>query len=263
MCRWIAYAGQPIYLESLVLTPEYSLIRQSLSAREGNTTNGDGFGIGWYGELPEPGLFKDTLPAWNDENLKSVSQHIRAAMLFAHVRASTGTATSRGNCHPFAWRQWMFMHNGKIGGFDRVRRDLMLAVTPALFGEIRGTTDSELFFYLMATHGLTEDPARAFALAAGVVLECMARARVSEPFRMTAALTNGELILALRYASDGNPPTLYHGRSEDGAGTLVLSEPIDDSAGRWHPVPPGHLLRVANGAVEVEPFQPATAPDGV
>src|SRR5215207_3339612 len=50
-------------------------------------TNGDGFGLGWYGERPEPGLFRDIRPAWSDENLKSLSVQVRSPLFFAHVWA--------------------------------------------------------------------------------------------------------------------------------------------------------------------------------
>jgi predicted glutamine amidotransferase len=36
-------------------------------------------------------LFRDTLPAWSDANLRSISEQIRSQLFFAHVRASTGT----------------------------------------------------------------------------------------------------------------------------------------------------------------------------
>ncbi|MBM3521755.1 MAG: class II glutamine amidotransferase, partial [Alphaproteobacteria bacterium] len=101
MCRWLAYSGRPVYLEQLLFQPEHSLISQSLRARRSRvTTNGDGFGVGWYGARPEPGLYRDYRPAWNDENLRSLAEQIRSGVFFAHVRASTGTATSRSNCHP-------------------------------------------------------------------------------------------------------------------------------------------------------------------
>ena len=53
MCRFLAYRGEPILIETLVCTPCHSLIQQSMHAVEGKTEiNGDGFGIGWYGERP-------------------------------------------------------------------------------------------------------------------------------------------------------------------------------------------------------------------
>jgi glutamine amidotransferase len=102
MCRWLAYAGPELLIERLLFAPSNSLIQQSLSAQQSIVpTNGDGFGLGWYGDQSLPGLFRDTLPAWNDANLRSISEQIRSRLFFAHVRASTGTSTSRENCHPF------------------------------------------------------------------------------------------------------------------------------------------------------------------
>ena len=125
MCRWLAYSGPEIYLETLLLKPANSLIRQSLSSQRGTVpTNGDGFGLGWYAGKPEPGLFRDTRPAWNDDNLRSISEQIASPLFFAHVRASSGTATMRPNCHPFRHERWLFMHNGHIADFESIRRDL-------------------------------------------------------------------------------------------------------------------------------------------
>src|SRR6185312_8426765 len=115
MCRFLAYQGEPVLLEELVTAPCHSLIHQSLHAAEGKTeTNGDGFGVGWYGERPIPGLYRDVRPAWSDENLRSIAAQVRSRMFFAHVRAATGTPTSRANCHPFAQGRFLFMHNGQV-----------------------------------------------------------------------------------------------------------------------------------------------------
>ncbi len=150
MCRWLTYSGAPIYLEKLLFEPENSLIHQSLQARKGRVaTNGDGFGIGWYGERDVPGVYHEILPAWNDSNLKSLSHQLQSTLFFAHVRASTGTATSRLNCHPFSHGKWLFMHNGQIGGYDKVRRALDQLIPDALYPYRQGTTDSELMFFLL------------------------------------------------------------------------------------------------------------------
>ena len=94
MCRFLAYRGEPILLEDLVAAPAHSLIDQSLRANEARTTtNGDGFGIGWYGERDTPGLYREVHPAWSDENLRSICAQVRSRLFVAHVRASTGTAT--------------------------------------------------------------------------------------------------------------------------------------------------------------------------
>ena len=100
MCRFLAYAGDPILLEDLVCKPSHSLVKQSLSAVQARTvTNGDGFGIGWYGERPEPGVYREVMPAWSDENLfEPVRQ--RALTLLPRPCAPTGGGIARQNCHP-------------------------------------------------------------------------------------------------------------------------------------------------------------------
>ena len=69
MCRFLAYSGDAIFLEDLVCKPRHSLVRQSLQASEAKSvTNGDGFGIGWYGERDTPGVYREVMPAWSDDD---------------------------------------------------------------------------------------------------------------------------------------------------------------------------------------------------
>ena len=166
----MAYSGDPILAEDLLFRPEHSIIDQSLHSRMGaTTTNGDGFGIGWYGEGAEPAVFKSIDPAWNDMNLREIAGRIRTPLLFAHIRASTGTPVQRSNCHPFRHGQWLWMHNGAIRGFHEIKRDLLMAVDPSLYPDIEGSTDSETLFFLALTFGLTDDPFTAVARAVGLV----------------------------------------------------------------------------------------------
>ena len=156
MCRWLAYSGPPLRLKELLSEPENSLIRQSLAAsRSVVPTNGDGFGLGWYGTEDHPGIFRDTLPAWNDANLRSLSEQIRSRLFVAHVRASNGTATSRENCHPFRRGDLLFMHNGMIGGFPAIRREVEQLIPDDIYRDRAGTTDSEAFFLLACGKGLS------------------------------------------------------------------------------------------------------------
>jgi glutamine amidotransferase len=254
MCRWLSYCGRPRYLESLLFEPENSLIQQSLHARHAAvTTNGDGFGVGWYGERDMPGLYREIMPAWNDGNLRSLAHQIRAPLFFAHVRASTGTATSRANCHPFSHGQWLFMHNGQIGGYEQVRRRLDNLIPDELYPARQGTTDSEMIFYLLFRYGLERDPAGALRKAIQAIVYAMAEAGIEQPFRMTCALANGSSITALRYSTDEHPPSLYWS-ARDGDLTVV-SEPLDATAGQWNEVPASHLVTTDRaGAVALERF---------
>src|SRR6516225_8166193 len=149
MCRWLAYTGSPVLLTEVLYTPIHSLIDQSLHSQLGaETTNGDGFGVGWYDDQPTPGVFRSIEPAWNDQNLRELSRHVTSGLFLAHIRAAIGSPVQQTNCHPFRHGQWLFMHNGFVAELPRVRRDLLLAVDESLFPEITGTADTEILFYL-------------------------------------------------------------------------------------------------------------------
>ena len=244
MCRFLCYRGDAILLETLVAAPAHSLIDQSLHAREGKTaTNGDGFGLGWYGERQEPGLYREVRPAWSDENLRSICAQVRSRLFFAHIRASTGTATTRANCHPFAAGRFMFMHNGQVGGWAGLRRRIEALIPDGLYGLRQGTTDSEAILLVALADGLNEDPAGAMGRTLGRIHAMMQAAGETAPLRFTAALTDGATIWAFRWASDERPPTLYW--REDGRGLVVVSEPID--AEGWHAIPAGHVVQATPG----------------
>lgn len=248
MCRWVAYSGTPVYLETLVAKPERSLISQSVHALEAKAgTNGDGFGLGWYGDHAEPGLFHETLPAWSDDNLLSLCRQIRSRLFFAHVRASTGTATTRANCHPFAVGPWLFMHNGQIGGYRGLRRDIDALIPEELYDYRNGTTDSEALFLVMQARGMADDPVGAAVSTLGTVAELQARRGIRAPIRFTAALTDGKRLFAFRCSSDRKAPSLYYRTAADGSVTTV-SEPLDDNCVDWLPVPEGHVLIVEPGS---------------
>ena len=182
MCRWLAYTGSPILLTDVLYTPAHSLIDQSLHSKLGaETTNGDGFGVGWYDAAPAPGVFRSVEPAWNDANLRELAGHVRSPLFFAHIRAAIGSAVQQTNCHPFRHGRWLFMHNGFIDGFAAIKRDLVLAVDESLYPEIKGQADTEVLFYLALSFGLEDDPPAAVARAIGFVEAAGRQARCHVP----------------------------------------------------------------------------------
>lgn len=275
MCRWMAYSGSPVVVGDLLYKPHHSLIDQSLHSKLGaETTNGDGFGIGWYGVGSEPAQFRSTEPAWNDRNLRSVTEHVTSGMVLAHVRASSGGAIQQTNCHPFRYKSWLWMHNGLIRDFAKVKRDLVLQIDPELYPHVEGSTDSEVFFFLALTYGLHEDARAAVARAVGEI-ETAGRAHgVEHPIQMTVATSDGERLWAFRYSSEGASRTLYYSSdvetlqhtypthrllAEFGPESrLVVSEPLGDLPGAWHEVPESTSVLVHAGADVMEPFVPAT-----
>ncbi len=258
MCRWAAYVGEPIYLEELISSPGQSLMRQSLRARESKSeTNGDGFGLAWYGEREVPGLYRDVLPAWSDPNLRSLAHQVRSHLFLAHVRASTGTATSRTNCHPFTVGRWSFMHNGQAGGYDRFRRAVDMLIPETCYGHRHGTTDSEAIFLMALGDGIEDDPKAALERATGRLERLSRDSGITPHMRMTVAMTDGDRLYAARYASDQHAPTLYHRRARAGAGWAVVSEPLETGEDGWIAIPPGSFATVTPEGVAIEPFLPA------
>ncbi len=242
MCRFVAYLGEPAFLDEVVCRPAHSLLHQSLQAeRAKTTTNGDGFGIGWYGERGEPGVYREVTPAWSDENLMSLARTLRSHLFFAHVRAATGTAIARQNSHPFRHRQWMFMHNGQIGGYSQVRRALEAKLPDALYPARKGATDSELLFLLALARIEAGLPVHAAVSATLAETAALLRERgIDEPLRFSAALADGERLHVFRWASDDKPPTLYLQRRA--ARTIVASEPLSDNEDDWRALASGEML---------------------
>jgi predicted glutamine amidotransferase len=272
MCRWLAYTGAPVLIHDALYTPNHSLIDQSLHSRLGaETTNGDGFGIGWYDGEAQPGVFRSIEPAWNDENLRELAGHVRSPLFFAHIRAAIGSSVQQTNCHPFRHGRWLFMHNGFIADFAAIRRDLALAIDPSLYSSLRGQTDTETLFYLALTLGLEADPPAAVAEAIGLIEVAGERRGVKYPFQGTVATTNGERLWVFRYSSEGRSRSLFFSRdirtlrvlyprrailqqlSDDAR--LVVSEPIGDLPGAWNEVPESSYGIVGGGEDELRPFR--------
>jgi predicted glutamine amidotransferase len=246
MCRWIAYRGETIPLERYVTAPAHSLIEQSIRALESAaSTNGDGFGLGWYGEHDEPGLYREVRPAWSDENLRHLCRHIRSRLFFAHVRHSTGTATTRPNCHPFAHGRWLYMHNGQIGDWSLVRRQVEAMIPDQFYASRIGTTDSEAVFLAILGAGGDTDPVGATIRTLATLTDIVRRSATASPLRFTAALSDGSDLYAFRYANCESANTLYY--REDRGNVVVVSEPLDREPANWKPVPPGHLIVACRG----------------
>ncbi len=305
MCRFLAYAGSQVTLSEMLYEPEHSLIHQSVHAHEREEPlNGDGWGVGWYDPRASDalGLYRTLHPAWSDENMRHVSPVIQTPVFLAHVRAaSPGLAVQQLNCHPFRGgqhthdpgelgpveagrRRLLFMHNGGVGGFSKLRRRLLDRLSDAAFESIRGSTDSEHVFALVQD-ALGEDAADpscqdlAGAIEQGVAELAELRDAAGtgdERTNLNVCLSDGRSLVAMRYVDDEDvtPPSLYVGQaggfvcSEGGALTatrpeaeeaaIVASERLWEDERVWTRVPENHLALVApDRSVRFEPVEAA------
>jgi len=276
MCRWLAYSGSPVALDDLLFKPAHSLIDQSLHPRlSATTTNGHGFGAGWYGTGEIPALFRSIEPAWNDRNLKELAGHLTSPLVFAHIRASTGTPVQQTNCHPFRYGRWLWMHNGAIGNFPLIKRELAFAVDPSLYALIEGSTDTELFFFLALTFGLQDDPPAAVARAVGFIERIGHAAGIVYPVQATIATTDGVRVWFFRYSTEGRSRSLFYSTKIDALRAqhpevsvfgrlseetrVIVSEPLGDLAGAWNEVPESSYGVVQQGEDEMRDFAPLAA----
>jgi glutamine amidotransferase len=270
----MAWLGQDVLLEELLFKTQHGLIDQSLHSRLGaETTNGDGFGVGWYGGGAGPALYHSVAPAWGDVNLRELAGHVASPLFLAHVRATSGTAVQETNCHPFRHDGWLFVHNGVVGDFPALHRDLLLAVDPGLFNGIRGSTDSEVLFHLALTHGLEHDPIAALETTIGLVEETARRHGLEPEIQASIGVSDGRRLWAVRYATHGGARTLFASADVTAVqqlhpdnprlqllregDRLVVSEPLADLPGVWHEVPESSALAVEHsGGMEHIPFRP-------
>lgn len=275
MCRWLAYTGDPIYLDTLITQPDHSLVQQSLNSKLNYnnagqllSTNGDGFGIGWYDQRKVAGVFKDEIPAWHDKNLRNLCHHISAHTFMAHVRATTTGDIQRSNCHPFSYENWLFQHNGQVSHFPKLRRELQLAVDPELFPCIHGTTDSETFFYLALTYGLMDNPKKALQRLVEKVLDTLNKVDKDGVLNLSLAISDGVYLYTLRYSHNEDPMTQFY--STDTAClkdfenqsvpeipngcTIVVSEPLDHVDRKWQAIDNNCFTVIKGNQVTTETF---------
>lgn len=259
MCRYAAYLGPPRRLSELVYKPANSLIHQATDAMMSKTRiNADGFGVGWYSpELsPEPAVFKDTSPVWNNYNLGELADKISSPCILAHVRsANSYDPVNRENCHPFRRGRLLWMHNGDIPGRARLTRQIGQLADDTLLAQVRGNTDSEQAFTLFLTHLETppsDDPpvdelAAAMEQTVRQIVDWHADLDGGRPVEMNFCVASGNALVAVRCAiTDGTCPTL-HWRESGGDPAerfvVVASEPLSSEDG-WTAVENGEMLLV-------------------
>lgn len=273
MCRFLCYKGPEILLADLLYRSRHSLILQSFRATERpEPLNGDGFGVGWYATdiAPTPCVLRSLTPAWSNQNLLRVSEHVKSGCFFAHVRAaSTGMSVCEANCHPFQSGRFLWMHNGTIEGFGRIRRRLRASLPDEAYNTIEGTTDSEhafaVFLHLL---GGTERACSAKEMGQTLVRtiaeleQRTAEAGFSAPSYYNFAVTDGQSVAAVRYVSDPTlePASLYYAVGENYQPTtgtfestknggpqravVIASERLNENSKDWIRVAPNHVLMV-------------------
>jgi len=282
MCRLAAYIGPEITIASLVTEPRHSIIHQSYHSKErSEPLNGDGFGISWFSERVDqaPVVFKEVSPAWNNPNLVDLARVTSSSCIFAHVRAATvGGHISRSNCHPFSKDDFVFMHNGTVHGFSKLRRKIQSKLSDEAFELIQGTTDTEHLFAIFHDQirniscPSTDEIADALAATIKFVEDLKGSLNIDEPSSMNLVVSNGKSMVACKYSTPGSKTnSLYyvsglHYLCEEGAArlencektkssVLIASEPLTQDQ-EWKTVADNTMVVVNEGMdLETRPIQ--------
>ncbi|RMH69996.1 MAG: class II glutamine amidotransferase [Gemmatimonadetes bacterium] len=273
MCRFLVYYGNETLMADMVTHPAHSLIHQSYHAEElSHPMNADGVGVGWY--VPEiddiPCFITSVSPAWSNQNLKRLAEKIRAKLIFAHVRAaSPGLPVTELNCHPFQMGRFLWMHNGVLADFPRIKRRLRASLRDDIYHHIYGTTDSEHAFGLFMNQ--LEDPRGTYPpdqLQTAMITtirqleQWNAEAGIVQGSLLNFAVSDGNTVMVTRYTTDPAvpPASLYYScghRFECKEGIcqmvppqgephaiIIASEPLTFRAD-WEVVPPNHMVVVS------------------
>ncbi|CAF1159845.1 unnamed protein product [Adineta ricciae] len=313
MCRWFAYIGvEPTLLEDVLIKPKHSIVKQidvhflpnlhltynpdlgrnTISSGEASDTQGpnhftnvDGFGVGYYtgvaaefngNHINLPCIYRNIRPPLNDLNLLSLCAHTSTTCVFAHLRAgSSRSATVETNNHPFVFGRYMFMHNGFVGNFSKIKIPLLKKLSIASYENIFGTTDTEHVAALFFTHlgddwsieYSMENLKKAMVNTIRDLVTLVQEMNIDVPHSfLNFAVTDSYQLLATRYSSidEFEPPSLYYsttagptlnrkypdhpdgeqvqkktnrGTHEHGKHVIVASEPSTYKAAEWHLVP--------------------------
>ena len=208
MCRWMGWSGQPMIVDELLFKPKHGLVEQSLHSRMGvETTNGDGFGLGWYGQGEGPGVYHSVAPAWGDPNLRELASHIESHMFLAHVRATTAPPSSRPTATRSA-RPLAVRPQRRDRRLREMRRELC-SPSPRSCSPRSRARPTPRCFYLALTFGLEDDPVSAIEQAVGLVEAAAAKHGIEHPVQASMGVTDGERLWAFRYSSEGRSRSLF------------------------------------------------------
>ncbi|MGQ4646376.1 ergothioneine biosynthesis protein EgtC [Lyngbya aestuarii] len=251
MCRLLGYLGRTIQLDQLLYKPEHSLIVQSYQPREmtSGVVNADGLGLGWYhhAQHTEPFIYKNILPIWNDTNLPELSRYVESGCVLAYVRSATvGQGLDLSNSQPFREGRLLFIHNGFIKNFRKtLYRPIRDRLCDHVYQSLQGTTDSEHIFALLVNQ-LQAVPEQPIEIALHQTLLTVTELAQSHQvsFSANVIISDGNRLIASRYAHGTATPTLYWLRDDPAypEGVIIASEPL--FAGNWNSVPNGSILCV-------------------
>lgn len=262
MCRWFIYYGNQICFYDILYNHKHSIIKQSYLKKytpfleENNIrdheVNVDGYGIGWYEKNKEVCYYTSVKTPWNDFSFKRLSKILKARLIFAHVRAIKPFSSGlihEFNCHPFNYKNILFMHNGDLKHFNDHKKNIIENIDDDIYKSLQGNTDSEHIFLLILTY--LKNKKFTINNVKQAILDVIKFINtLNTTFSFNIAITNNKFIIFTRYINNNEkPPSLYYNKSCNNM--LISSEPInfDD---KWVYIPKNVLGVYHNKKLQID-----------
>ena len=247
MCRVLAYIGPEIPLESLLLTPENSLVNQALDPERHPELQLAGWGFGAWGEHllkpEEPFIYRRPMAAFYDDNAERIIPSLQASTMLAHVRAAaynSKTVLADENCHPFSFEgtPWIIAQNGDLPGWQLLQRELLQHCNDKYLKQMRGSTDTEFLYVLMLSlleSDSDEDVQRALEEMLWLIAQAMKDLDLAALTKLKMALVSPNRIIGvnvgLGHQGETDPEGDWRELRESGPGTSdfalsMLLEPM-------------------------------------
>ncbi|DBB02245.1 TPA: hypothetical protein ACH3X3_011267 [Trebouxia sp. C0006] len=127
---------------------------------------------------------------------------------------------SEQNCHPFQFSRYLWMHNGVIGGFMKIRRALLSTLADAAYDTVSSFhSDSAISFSIFLNHlpdlNSQQTPQvllQAMEATIATITKCQQEAGVTEVSLLNFVVSDGINMIATRYVSHDSesPASLYY-----------------------------------------------------
>lgn len=243
MCRLAAYLGPYIRFDEFLLQPTHNLARQALPAPGLSTAvYPDGFGLGWYAADGVPSVYLRSQPLWSDLNLPHLAHSIYARLMLAVIHSASAPFSSPAHNQPCHDDRLLFLHQGSVDDFNRLRHTLRDFLEPEIETVMQGNTPAEHLFALLR-HLLNDDPELTLEQALAALLDLLAGWLGDRPHLLNLIVADKDSLYVARHAVNMECPAIYYSIDDDAFpdGQLVASEPLTDSE-FWQPLPQHHLL---------------------
>jgi glutamine amidotransferase len=271
MCRLYGFrANEPTKVECTLVHAQNALMVQSREDLVGKS-HANGWGLATY-EDHLPHLERQAWAAYHGEHFRRAAARIFSQQVLAHVRRATVGEPKIENTHPFGDGPWVFIHNGTVPNFDRLRPRLLAALPETRRQAIRGDTDSEhVFHYLrsLQERGPARGPLEVLRQGLGQVVSWCREIDPAAAIGLNVILTDGEEMVGSRLGRtlyyverEGvhdceicGFPHVHHDPHRRYRAVIVASEPISHED--WCEVPDGSIYRVREDfRLQIEPLQP-------